>query len=508
MTERDDVRQRSRREALLAVGSGPVLHHPAARTDESSSFFHLDGVEVEGLACSGTACFVARHRDPRRWTEAERATTPLRCAGSCHVAPALAGDDARPVVVAATETPVVLERIAAGPVTGIKEYATVGGYGALEHARSLGPDAVIDALEASMLRGRGGAAYPAGRKWRAVRAAAAKRGGAPVVVVNADEGDPGAYIDRRLLEDDPHAVLEGLAVAAHAVGAPTAVVYVRAEYPVARAVIAAAAEEAAAAGAIGDLEVRIVDGHGSYVCGEETALIEAIEGRRPRVRARPPYPAEHGLHGRPTLVHNVETLATVPWIVRHGGEAYAALGTGTSRGTKAMSLNSLFARPGIYEVELGVPVRHVVEDLGGGLRDGALVGVLIGGPLAGILPSSLLDTPLTIDDLRAAGADVGHGGVIAFDEATPVMELARHVFAFGAAESCGICTPCRVGADAVDALLTSALAGVRSAGARARFDEIVHALAATSLCGHGSGLAAFARSVARHYPEELARCLG
>jgi NADH:ubiquinone oxidoreductase subunit F (NADH-binding) len=303
-------------------------------------------------------------------------------------------------------------------------------------------------------------------------------------------------------------VLEGAAVAAHAVGAPRVIVYVRAEYPAARAAISTAAQEATAAGALGQLDVSVVDGHGSYVCGEETALIEAIEGRRPRVRPRPPYPAERGLHGRPTLVHNVETLVAVPWIVRQGGDAYAALGTGTSRGTKALSLNSLFARPGIYEVELGVPVRHVVEDLGGGLTDGTLAGVLIGGPLAGILPPTLLDTPLTIDDLRAAGADLGHGGVIAFDEGTPVMELARHVFAFGAAESCGACTPCRVGAGEVEGLVTSALGGAPPPALRGRFDEVVEALASASLCGHGTGLAAFARSVARHYPEEIARCLG
>jgi NADH:ubiquinone oxidoreductase subunit F (NADH-binding) len=492
---------------LRAVESGPVLHHPAGRTDESSSFFHLEGTPVEGLACCGTACFVARHRDPSRWGVAERSATPLRCAGSCHVAPAMGGDATRPRVVAATRTPVVAERLAAGPVTRLDDYLASGGHRALDRARSAGPEAVIDAVETSMLRGRGGAAFPVARKWRTVRAAAQDRGIAPIVVVNADEGDPGAYIDRRLLEDDAHAVLEGMALAAHAVGATTAVVYVRAEYPAAHAAVAAAAAEALGEGALGDLEVRIVDGHGSYICGEETALLDAIEGRRPRVRPRPPYPAVQGLHGRPTLVHNVETLVALPWIVRRGGAAYAALGQGTSRGTKALSLNSLFARPGIYEVEFGVSVRHVVEDLGGGLED-LILGVLIGGPLAGILPPSLLDTPLTIDALRAVGADVGHGGVVAFDARTPVMELARHVFGFGAAESCGICTPCRVGVAAVEALLASALAGKRPAGARARFDEVVEALGAASLCGHGTGLAAFARSLVRHYPDEVTRCLG
>jgi NADH:ubiquinone oxidoreductase subunit F (NADH-binding) len=463
---------------------------------------------VAGLACRGTACFVARHLDPGRWADAERAPAPLRCAGSCHLAPAVGGDPTRPAVVAATATPVVLERLVSGPVATLDAYRLAGGYAALELARSAGPEAVVEAVEASQLRGRGGAAFPAGSKWRAVRDAATRTGVPPVVVVNADEGDPGAYIDRRLLEDDPHAVLEGAAVAALAVGATEAVVYVRAEYPAARAAVAAAAGEAAAAGALGELAVEVVGGHGSYVCGEETALVEALEGRRPRVRPRPPYPAERGLHGRPTLVHNVETLVAVPWIVVHGGPGYAALGRGTSRGTKALSLNSLFARPGLYEVELGVPVRHVVEDLGGGLADGALAGVLIGGPLAGVLPPSLLDTPLTVDDLRAVGADLGHGGVVAYDERTPVMALAHHVFEFGAAESCGTCTPCRAGAGEIEALLAPAVGGAPVPGSRARFDRLVEAMAATSLCGHGTGLAAFARSLARHHPEEVARCLG
>ncbi len=499
---------RDRRPLLVAVESGPVLHHPQGRRDEAASFFHLRGATVEGLACCGTACFVARHRDPDRWAEAERAATPLRCAGSCHVAPARGGDDTRPAVVAATATPIVLERIATGPVTRLADYRAAGGLSGLEAARAAGPGGVIAALEVSRLRGRGGAAFPVARKWQAVADAAERTGLAPVVIVNADEGDPGAYIDRRVLEDDPHAVLEGMALAAHAAGATTALVYVRAEYPAARAAVAAAAEEATAAGALGALEVAVVDGHGSYVCGEETALIEAIEGRRPQVRPRPPYPAEQGLHGRPTLVQNVETLVSVPWILRHGGAAYAALGQGTSRGTKALSLGSLFAHPGIYEVELGVPLRHVVEDLGGGLAEGDLQGLIVGGPLVGIVPPTLLDTPLTIDDLRAIGADLGHGGVVAFDERTPVMELARHVFAFAAAESCGTCTPCRVGAAAGEELLAAALRGGRPPDARTRFDEIVAALGAASLCGHGTGLAAFARSLVRHYPREVTRCLG
>jgi NADH:ubiquinone oxidoreductase subunit F (NADH-binding) len=490
-----------RRRRLLLTASGPALHHPAGRDDEAATFFHLRGVDVEGLPCSGTACFVARHLDPDRWRAADTATIPLRCAGACGQAPAVGGDATRPRVVAATATPVLLERLRHGPVPDLAAYVAAGGYQALETARAAGARPIVEAIEASRVRGRGGAAFPAGTKWKAVRSAS--RGDA-VVVVNADEGDPGAYLDRWLLEDDPHAVLEGLAIAALGVGARSAYVYVRAEYPGAQRTIAAAIAAARSAGILPGLDVQVVAGHGSYVCGEETALLEAIEGRRPQVRPRPPFPAQRGLWGRPTLVHNVETLAAVPWIIRHGGDAYASMGAGTSRGTKVLSLSSLFARPGLYEVELGVPVRHIVEDLGGGLARGTLAGVLIGGPLTGVVPPWLLDTPLTIDDLRAIGADLGHGGVVAWDEHTSIIDLVRHVFAFGAAESCGICTPCRVGADEIVRLVG---APIPVDGAAARFADVVDALGAASLCGHGTGLAAFARSVVRHYGEELERCL-
>ena len=198
-------------------------------------------------------------------------------------------------------------------------------------------------------------------------------------------------------------------------------------------------------------DVEIVVGEGSYLCGEETALLNAIEGRRPEVRVRPPYPVSRGLYGRPTLVNNVETLVNIPWIVRHGGDAYAALGRGGSRGTKVVSLNSLFARPGLYEVELGVPLRRIVEDLGGGLRTGELAGVIVGGPLAGVVSPDMLDVPFTFEDLHGIGAALGHGGVVGFDEHTTIAELVHHVFEFGAYESCGKCTPCRVGSGEVEA---------------------------------------------------------
>jgi formate dehydrogenase iron-sulfur subunit len=401
----------------------------------------------------------------------------------------------------------VLERLVDGSVRTLTEYRARGGYEALESALGRPPVVIVDEVERSGLRGRGGAGFPTGRKLRAV---ASESAADKYVVMNADEGDPGAYIDRILLEDDPHAVLEGLALAAYAVGATRGYIYLRREYPDALPILEAAIGEARSAGIFGArmmgsgprFDVDVVAGLGSYVCGEETALLNSIEGHRPFVRSRPPYPSASGLHRRPTLVQNVETLANLPWIVRHGGDTYAAVGFSCSRGTKVLSLNSLFRRPGLYEVEFGTSIRRIVEEVGGGLATGTMKGVIIGGPLAGVLPPQHLDVPLAFEELAALGASVGHGGVVAFDEHTSIRELVHHVFSFGAYESCGRCTPGRLGARLVEEMI----AAERPAWAAKRFEEVVSALRATSLCGHGTGLGDFAQSVLRHYPEELAAC--
>jgi formate dehydrogenase iron-sulfur subunit len=493
----------------------------------SGSFFHLEAVAITDQACQGTACFVARRRDPERWARADAESPRVHCLGRCYAAPAAASETARPRVEVDAPHAVVLERVAAGGAPTLAAYRAAGGYRALERALTLSRAAVVEEIEASGLRGRGGAAFPVGRKWRAVLAQ-----GAPTtyVVCNGDEGDPGAYVDRFLLEDDPHAVLEGLAIAALATGAERGYVYVRKEYPQALAVTEGAVAEARAEGILGPqllgggppFDVEVVEGQGSYVCGEETALLNALEGRRPDVRARPPYPSERGLFGAPTVVNNVETLAAVPWILRHGATRYAAMGTNGSRGTKVVSLSSLFRRPGLYEVELGIPVRDIVERLGGGLIDGELRGVLVGGPLAGVLPPHLLDTPLDFEAMRSVGCEVGHGGVVAVDQHTSIPELVHHVFRFGAYESCGKCTPCRVGAAHIEEMFGAALVAAPAPGVEAlpvlaselseatvrEWRATVAALAATSLCGHGGGLAAFAESVITHFGDEVDRCLG
>ena len=485
---------------------------PLHEAPDVASFYHLRVASLEGRTCAGTACFVARFLNPERWQDAVSREPRAYCLGKCYVSPSVAEDRQRPAIRVVAPRPVVLERLVDGAVRTLAHYRARGSYRALDRALGMAPGAIIDEVERSGLRGRGGAGFPTGKKLRAV---ASQSAAAKYVVMNADEGDPGAYIDRFLLEDDPHGPLEGLAVAAYAVGATRAYVYLRREYPDALPILESAIAEARSAGIFGPkmlgrgpaFDVEVIVGLGSYVCGEETALLNSIEGRRPFVRSRPPYPSTKGLHGRPTLVQNVETLANLPWIVRHGGAEYAAMGFSRSRGTKVVSLNSLFRLPGLYEVELGTPIRRIVEELGGGLATGTVKGVIIGGPLAGVVPPRHFDAPLAFEELGALGASVGHGGVVAFDDHTSIRELVHHVFSFGAYESCGRCTPCRLGAGAIEEMVGDAPRGAEKIPRDAkRFEDIVSALRATSLCGHGTGLAEFALSVLRHYREELATC--
>ena len=483
-----------------------------ALQDDVESFYHLPHGEHAGKACQGTACFAARHLNPARWAEAMQTHPRVYCLGECFAAPAKGQTHPCPPLRVCSRQGIVLGRMASGGARSLAGYQKQGGYAALAKALAHSPEDVLAAVEKSSLRGRGGAGFPTGRKWRAV---AQQAPGAKYVVANADEGDAGAYIDRYLMEDDPHSLIEGMILAGYAVGAAKGYIYLRIEYPSSGTVLRAALAEARAAGWLGPrvggsdfaFELEVYAGHGSYVCGEETSLLRSIEGKRPEVMARPPYPTERGLFDRPTLLNNVETLVNVPWIVAHGGEAYAALGFSKSRGTKALSLNSLFVRPGLYEVEFGVTVRHIVEELGGGLRGGGkLKGVIIGGPIIGMIPPHLLDTPLGFEELAAIGAGVGHGGVVAFDEHTSIPDLVQHVFSFGAYESCGKCTPCRSGSGRIEDLFTNALAGDATKADLQECRDLVTALKLASLCGHGTGLARFAESILRYYPTEIEPC--
>jgi NADH:ubiquinone oxidoreductase subunit F (NADH-binding) len=314
------------------------------------------------------------------------------------------------------------------------------------------------------------------------------------VVANGDEGDPGSFADRLLMERDPGRVLEGLALAGLACGATAGFVYVRSEYPRARASLERAVGEARSAGHVGtdihgsgiDFDIEVVSGHGSYVAGEETSLLRSMAGLRGTVRARPPYPTRYGFLGRPTAVNNVETLAAVPAILADGGAGYARLGQAPETGTLLVCLNERFARPGAYEVELGMPLRAIVEELGGGLHDGAELRALqVGGPLGGFLAPSQLDLPLLESALAAAGVSLGHGSLVAVDDSVSHADLLAHVWRFGAEESCGACTPCREGTrrGAADPALTS------------RDDALLDLMADASLCAFGRRLPAAVRSL-------------
>ena len=451
----------------------PVVKIGEARVAACESFYSLAEDAFDGKACQGLACYVARHLNPGRWEQACSQSGKLYCLGKCYAGPATAADTARPRIEVGAREAVVLRSDPAGA--------------AWEKARRMSPEEILRAVEASNLRGRGGAGFPAGRKWRAV----AQQTATPkYVVVNADEGDPGAFIDRFIIEDNSPRLIEAMTIAGRAVGAAKGFIYLRKEYPRAEQLL----RQALAKTNFG-FDIELVMGHGSYVCGEETALLNSIEGRRPEVRQRPPYPTEKGLWDQPTLVNNVETLACVPWIIEHGADAYQKLGFSKSQGTKVLSLNSLFHRPGLYEVEFGCTVRHIVEELGGGLKTGPLKGVIIGGPLAGIVPPASLDTLFGFEELRAIGAMVGHGGIVAFDEHTSIRDLVQHVIEFAALESCGKCTPCRRGSQRL-----------MDISDRRETDEIVAALLATSLCGLGTGLGEFLASALKHYPEELKTC--
>lgn len=476
--------------------------------------------------CAATACFAAQRGRHLADVEHELGVTAgtaapdgetsvqaVRCLGYCYAGPAaldgdtpctgptLAGQLAgrepprAPEISVADDTgdPVLLGGV-------LRDEAPWQVWPRTVTART--PDGVQGEVAASGLRGRGGGGFPVAAKWEA----AGRRPGT-VVVANGDEGDPGSFADRLLMEADPGRVLEGLALACFACGARRGVVLVRSEYPRALIRMREAVAQAYADGHFGlsvhgtatALDVEVVEGAGSYVAGEETALIASLEGGRGCARPRPPYPTQRGLWDAPTVVNNVETLAAVPWIVSRGGEAYARRGTAAETGTKLVCLSERFARPGAYEVELGTPVLRIVTELGGGLKDGAELAVLqVGGPLGGFLARDELDVPLTEAGLAARGAALGHAGLVAFDRSVAPQDVLRHIWQFAAAESCGACSPCRVGSRRG---LELASAGVPPGE---EWGRLSHVLTEASLCAFGRRIPPAVRSLARAYGTPLA----
>ena len=416
----------------------------------------------------------------------------------------------------ALQQPLVLEHCGWIDPDSIDEALAHGAYGQWRRCLSqLSPEAVRALVRRSGLRGRGGAGYPTGLKWDTV---ALQPPGPRYVVCNADEGDPGAFMDRSVLEGDPHRLLEGLAIAAFAVGAERGYLYVRAEYPLAIERLRRALEQAHQRGLLGpgtglELEVRV--GAGAYVCGEETALLQSIQGQRGQPRPRPPYPAQAGLWGAPTLINNVETLAAVPVILRRGAEWFAAIGTGTSKGTKVFSLSGAVRHTGLVEVPMGTSLRTVVETMGGGVPagpgapGGGVKAVQTGGPSGGCIPAHLLDTPVDYESLQALGAAMGSGGMVVVGEAMAMPELARHFMHFSVEESCGKCLPCRAGTVQLEQLLDRLLAGLAEPGELEQLEQLCRMVKATSLCGLGQAAPNPVLSALRHFrPEFLAACRG
>jgi formate dehydrogenase iron-sulfur subunit len=391
----------------------------------------------------------------------------------------------------------------------LQDYLAHDGYRGLAAVLSKSGQAVVDAVKDSGLRGRGGAGFPTGIKWQTVLDTEAAQ---KYVVCNADEGDSGTFADRMIMECDPYMLIEGMTIAGLAVGATRGYIYLRAEYPLAIRTMNAAISSAVEAGYLGDdvrrsgrsfhLEVR--EAAGAYICGEETSLLESLEGKRGMVRYRPPLPAIKGLFGAPTIVNNVTTLASVPAICAHGAGAYKDLGAGRSRGTLTVQLAGNIKQGGLVEIAFGRSLRELLEDFGGGTASGRPIrAVQAGGPLGAYIPPSLFDTPLDYEAFAAIGAMIGHGGLVVFDDTVDMAEQARFAMEFCALESCGKCTPCRIGAVRGVEVIDKILNGKDEEANLALLEELCGTMVDGSLCALG-GMAPFpVLSVLKHYPEDL-----
>jgi bidirectional [NiFe] hydrogenase diaphorase subunit len=417
------------------------------------------------------------------------------------------GDPDSPFFV--LQSSVILENSGRVEPERIESYIAVAGYRALHHALlEMEPAEVFESVTQSGLRGRGGAGYPTGVKWATVAKSRADR---KYVVCNADEGDPGAFMNRSVLESDPHRVLEGMAIAGYAIGASQGYIYCRGEYPLAIERLQKAIKQAGRLGLLGthifsspfDFSIDIRIGAGAFVCGEETALMASIMGGRGTPTPRPPYPAERGLWGMPTLINNVETFANVPGIIRKGPEWFASLGTEKSKGTKVFCLTGKVVNTGLVEVPLGTPLRRIVEDIGGGAPGGGKIkAVQTGGPSGGCIPAEHLDTPVDYEALAGLGSIMGSGGMIVMDEGTDMVDVARYFMEFCVDESCGKCVPCRAGTVQMHGLLSRILAGAAGPEDLQRLEALCDMVRHTSLCGLGQTAPNPTLSTLRYFRQE------
>jgi bidirectional [NiFe] hydrogenase diaphorase subunit len=396
----------------------------------------------------------------------------------------------------------------------IEDYLAAGGYQALHQVlHEMTPAQVVETITRSGLRGRGGGGYPTGLKWATVAKAEGKQ---KYIICNADEGDPGAFMDRSVLESDPQRVLEGMAIAAYAVGADRGYIYIRAEYPLAIARLQKAIQQARKLKLLGtqifdspfDFRIDLRMGAGAFVCGEETALMASIEGKRGLPRPRPPYPAESGLWGCPTLINNVETYANIAPIIRKGADWFASIGTEKSKGTKVFSLTGKILYTGLIEVPMGTTLRQIVEEMGGGVPDGSVKAVQTGGPSGGCIPAELLDVPVNYDSLTKIGSIMGSGGMIVMDEDTSMVDVARFFMEFCMDESCGKCVPCRVGTVQLYQLLSKIAEGKASQADLELLEELCDIVKNTSLCGLGQSAPNPVLSTLQYFRQEYQTLVG
>lgn len=391
----------------------------------------------------------------------------------------------------------------------IDDYIDLGGYKALEEIiKSNDPEAVIEEIKISGLRGRGGAGFPTWFKWNATRQ---EKNPDKYVVCNADEGDPGAFMDRSVLEGDPHALLEGMAIAGYAIGAHSGIIYARAEYPLAVKRLEIAIDQAREKKILGQnifgsnfsFDIIVKQGAGAFVCGEETALIASLEGERGMPRLKPPFPAQRGYWQKPTNINNVETFANVPWIIQKGGAAFAAMGTADSKGTKVFALAGKIKRGGLVEVPMGLSLREVIFDLGGGIKDDKkFKAVQLGGPSGGCIPESLLDTPVDYKSISNTGAIMGSGGMVVMDESTCMVDLARYFLAFTQKESCGKCVQCRIGTKRMLEILERICNGDGKPGDIELLENLGHEIINGSLCGLGQSAPNPVLTTIKYFREE------
>lgn len=408
---------------------------------------------------------------------------------------------------------ITFTRVGVVEPTSVADYEAHGGWAGLRRALSLSPAEVVEEVVESGLRGRGGAGFPAGIKWRTVAATPSPDpAGVKFVCCNFDEGDSGTFADRMIAEGDPLSLIEGMTIAAYAVGATEGYIYVRSEYPHAVSALRRAIDAAYTNGYLGadilgsgltfDLHVRV--GAGAYICGEESSMLDSLEGRRGEVRAKPPIPAIAGLFGLPTVVNNVLTLCTVPMVLADGGAAYAELGVGRSRGTQVFQLAGNVKQGGIVELPFGVTLGELVEQYGAGTRSGRPVrAVQVGGPLGAYLPTDRFDLPMDYEAFAEADAMVGHGGIVVFDESVDMAKMARFAMEFCAAESCGKCTPCRVGSTRGVETIDRIIAGRDVSRNLVLLDELCETMTKGSLCAMGGLTPMPVQSAIRHWPEDF-----